>query len=1101
MHREISHTDSAFAPQRPLGLYVMTALLGAIIAGDIVLWFLQGRGDAPPVIFGFRLAIVAAVIGGARILYTSMDSLFEGRLGADLALAIACIAAIYLKEHLVAAEIVFIGLVGECLESITFERTQRAIRALVEVFPRRCWLLRGGQEVRVLTSELKVGDRVAVKPGARIPVDGVVVEGRSAVDISALTGETLPVDKGPGDEVLAGSLNQFGALTIDAQRVAENTVAGRVVELTARALKDKAPLERTADRLARFFLPVVLGLAALTFIAAYLHFGGGWFRFSGRLGFGDAFEKSLIPAVTVLVVACPCALILATPAAIIAALGRLAGTGVLLKGGSSLERLAEVKAFAFDKTGTLTEGRLEIGDVLGLGVPADEVLRIAASAEQRSEHLFAKLILREAANRQLTLDTVDDFQAHPGAGVSGRTAGGRVLVGTRRLLEEQQVAITAEATGLLEQLDAGGQSGLLVARENIILGAIGARDRVRGEAAEVLQELRQLGIGDIALVTGDRRAAAAPVAAALGITQIHAELLPQQKCTVVEELRAQPLAGQNQEKTGVHKRRVAMVGDGINDAPALASADVGIAIGGTGTDIAAEAGDIVMMGAPLKSLPLLVRLSRETVRIIRQNILIFAFGVNGFGVLITAWLWPLLVTDDYWYSLAPLAGVIYHQLGSLAVLLNSMRLLWFERSVTGPRVERVRESFRRVDKWLERYLDVDEALHWVGHQWKRMAIGVVVLSAVAWAANGFTQIGPDEQGIVLRFGRPVATLEPGLSYCWPWPIDRVVRVQPDRVRTVEVGFRAPAAGKAETRLAWASTHGGDSSSRLDEEALMITGDSNLVVIQATVRYKIVSPAVYLFEVNDVDSIVRAATESVLRTTVAGRPFLELLTNQREQFQSDVLQRLQKHCADYHLGIAFEGFSLHDLHPPQQVVRAYYEVAKAMEEYDTQKMKAEAEALTLTRDAEADYQDKIRKTVADNAVKIHQAQADAKAFLAWVHVRKTLSFDQEWNMWLAFIDDVQAGKAVAHASQDYEKKRAELIALQGEIVKTQLYWQTIGGALAGRPILLVDAQKIGGRRQLILFDTDQFRLPFPVLMPQGGNLSPPAPLKDGKKDHD
>jgi Cu+-exporting ATPase len=1102
MHREISHTDSAFAPQRPLGLYAMTALLGAIIAGDIVLWFLAGRGDAPTVIFGFRLAIVAAVIGGARILYTSMESLFEGRLGADLALAIACIAAIYLKEHLVAAEIVFIGMVGECLESITFERTQRAIRKLVEVFPRRCWLLREGQEVRVLISELQVGDRVAVKPGARIPVDGVVMEGRSAVDVSALTGETLPVDKGPGDEVLAGSLNQFGALIIDAQRLAENTVAGRVVEMTAQALKDKAPLERTADRLARFFLPVVLGLAALTFIAAYLHFGGGWFRSNGRLGFGDAFEKSLIPAVTVLVVACPCALILATPAAIIAALGRLAGTGILLKGGSSLERLAEVKAFAFDKTGTLTEGRLEIGDVLGLGgMPADEVLRIAASAEQGSEHLFAKLILREAASRQLTLDIIEDFQAHPGAGVSARAAGGRVLVGTRRLLEEQQVAITPEATALLEQLDAGGQSGLLVAREGIILGAIGARDRVRAEAADVLQELRRLGIGDIALLTGDRRAAAVPVAAALGITQIHAELLPQQKCTVVEALREQAAAGQDQEKTAGHKRRVAMVGDGINDAPALASADVGIAIGGTGTDIAAEAGDIVMMGAPLKPLPLLVRLSRETVRIIRQNILIFAFGVNGFGVLITAWLWPLVVTDDYWYSLAPLAGVIYHQLGSLAVLLNSMRLLWFERSVTGPRVERVRESFRRVDKWLERYLDVDEAVHWLGHQWKRVAISVALLLAVAWAADGFTQIGPDEQGIVLRFGRPVAMLEPGLTYCWPWPIDRVVRVQPDRVRTVEVGFRAAAAGNADARLAWASTHGGDSSSRLDEESLMITGDNNLVVIQATVRYRIAAPEVYLFEVNDVDGIVRAATESVLRTMVASRPFLELLTNQREQFQHDVLERLQKHCADYHLGITFDGFSLHDLHPPPKVVPAYYEVAKAMEEHDQVQMEAEAVALKLTRDAQAEYLDKIRQTAAESAVRIHQAEADARAFLAWVNVRKTLSFDQEWNLWLAFIDEVQAGKPIAQASENYDKKRADLIALQGEIVKTQLYWQTIGSALAGRDMLLVDAQKIGGRRQLILFDMDQFRLPIPIVMPQDRNPPPRAPLKDGPKDHD
>src|SRR5439155_1664464 len=220
--------------------------------------------------------------GGARTLYGAVESIMQGRIGADLAIAIACAAAILIREPLVAAEIVFIGMVGECLESLTFERTQRAIRHLVEIFPRRCWLLRDGQEVRVLTSELQVGDRVVVKPGGRVPVDGVVLDGRSAVDTSALTGESLPLDRGPGDEVLAGSLNQFGALTLEARRVAEHTVAGRVIELTARALKDKAPLERTADRMARYFLPAVLGLAALTLMAGYLHFGAGWFRGGAR---------------------------------------------------------------------------------------------------------------------------------------------------------------------------------------------------------------------------------------------------------------------------------------------------------------------------------------------------------------------------------------------------------------------------------------------------------------------------------------------------------------------------------------------------------------------------------------------------------------------------------------------------------------------------------------------------------------------------------------------------------------------------------------------------------------------------------------------------
>jgi Cu+-exporting ATPase len=1095
MHREISHTDSAFAPQRPLGLYVLTAVIGLIIAGDVVLWLLAGRSEVPTPVFGFRLAIIAAVIGGARILYTSLESLFEGRLGADLALAIAVIAAIYLKEHLVAAEIVFIGLVGECLESFTFERTQRAIRRLVEVCPRRCWLVRDGQEVRVLTSELKIGDRVVVKPGARVPADGIVVDGRSALDMGALTGETLPVDKGPGDEVLAGALNQFGALTIDALRVAEHTVVGRVIELTARALKDKAPLERTADRLARYFLPVVLSLAGLTFIAAYLHFGGGWFRSTGRLNFADAFEKSLIPAVTVLVVACPCALILATPAAIIAALGRLAGTGVLLKSGAALERLAEVKALAFDKTGTLTEGRLELGDVLGRnGVAADEVLRAAAMAEQRSEHPLARLILRETSARQLSLPPVDEFQAHPGAGVSARTAVGQIIVGTRRLLEEHGIAVPPEAIALLDQLDTTGQTALLVARDGVILGAVGARDHVRPDALPVLKELAQAGLGTFALITGDRRAAAEAVARELGIEQVHAELLPQQKCEVIERLRSQLPAGADQPGTPAPGQRVAMVGDGINDAPALACADVGIAIGGTGTDVAAEAGDIVMMGDPLRPLPLLARLSRETVRIIRQNILVFAFGVNIVGVVVTAWLLPMLA-DEELYGMVPLVGVIYHQVGSLAVLLNSMRLLWFERSLTGPRVERVRESFRRVDKWLERYLDVDEALHWLSHQWKRVALAVVVLLAAAWAASGLTQIEPGEKGIVLRFGRPVATLEPGLSYCWPWPVDRVVRVQPDRIRTVEIGFRA--AASTDTRQAWTSAHG-ESSSRLEEEALMITGDGNLVVIQATVRYKVVAPEVYLFEVSDADAIVRSATESVLRSLIASRKFIDLLTNQRDKFQRDVLERLKKHCADYQMGIAFDSFALHDLHPPPKVVGAYYEVAKAMEEYDTLKMQAETTALKLTREAKTEHDDKIRQTEAANAVLLHQAEADAKVFRQWVEIRKTLTAEQESRCWYAFVANLRSGTPLPGACQDYHKKRADLLALQANVAKTLLYLDTFSKAVGGRELTILDLHNTLGRRVLMLIDPDLLRMPFPVFLgPDGAR----GPLKTGPKDHD
>ena len=346
----------------------------------------------------------------------------------------------------------------------------------------------------------------------------------------------------------------------------------------------------------------------------------------------------------------------------------------------------------------------------------DDVLRLAASVEQRSEHLIARLIVREAEARHLPLEAIDEFRAYPGAGVTGTSSAGKLLVGTSRLLGEQGLTLTSEVETLLAQLDAGGQTALLVARDEVVLGAIGARDRPRPEAAEVLQELSKLGIREFLLLTGDRGTAAAPVAAAVGITDVHAELLPQQKCDLIAIARNSRfgLHGETSDSGEGKTRRIAMVGDGINDAPALATADVGIAIGG-GTDVAAEAGDIVMMGSPLKPLPLLVRLSRETVRIIRQNIIIFAFGVNGLGVLLTAWLWPVLASDDWWYSVGPLAGVIYHQFGSLAVLLNSMRLLWFERSISPDGVSRIRSRAQRLDSWLERYFDIDEALHTIGH--------------------------------------------------------------------------------------------------------------------------------------------------------------------------------------------------------------------------------------------------------------------------------------------------------------------------------------------------------------------------------------------------
>ncbi len=1077
MHREISHTDQAFQQERNLSLYVLTGLLGLFIVLDslptIGGWLnLAALSSWPQGLYTYRFALIAAVVGGARVLYGSLQSLFEGRIGADLALAIACIAAILINEPLVAAEVVFIGMVGECLESFTFARTQRAIRQIVEVCPRRCWLLRDGQEVRILTSELQVGDRVVVKPGGRIPADGLVIEGRSAVDTSALTGESLPLDKGPGDEVLAGSLNQFGALTIEARRVAEHTVVGRVIELTARALKDKGNIERTADRLARYFLPVVLGLAAATFLGALLYHGTTILRpaEAARLGLRQAATLSLYPALAVLVVSCPCALILATPAAIIAALGRLAGTGILIKGGSALERLATVSVFAFDKTGTITEGKLELGDVVPLGqATIEEVLGVAASTEQRSEHLLARLIVHEAQARNLALEAVEAFLAHPGAGVTAQTATGTVVVGTRRLLEEQGIDLSAGVLAVLERFDASGQTALLVARQGTILGVIGARDRLRPETAGVLEELHGLGIADIVLLTGDRQAAAQALAGDLPFTQVHAELLPDQKAAFLVRFKEERQA-----------KGMAMVGDGINDAPALAWADVGLAIGGTGTDIAAEAGDVVFMGQPLRPLPLLVRLSRETVRIIRQNIVIFAFGVNAVGIVLTGWLWPMFAPAG-WYEQSPLAAVIYHQIGSLAVLLNSMRLLWFERAAASPTLRRTKYLLQDVDAWLERYLDLGEVVHWLEHHWRQACLGLAGLLLLTFALSGLTLIRADEVAVVKRFGRPVADLEPGLYWRWPWPIEETIRVS-QRIRTVEIGFRTLPGQKAQGALAWTSAHAGDGLRRVPDEAVMITGDGDLVELLATVRYHVSAPHVFLFRIGAADDVVRSTAESVMRSTVAGRPFLELLTIHRAQFQEEVLRRLAERCRDYDLGITFDGVSLHDLHPPPEVVKAYYEVAQAMEGRDRLINEAQALAIEKVRAAEAESNLIVSRARALFTEKVMQAAGERDTFLARSRARKEPGFGQEFFLSLQAVDAVLNGAAPAQVELAYEQQRTALRSMQPLLSDFRLFWDTLSQALTGRDLVLIDADKVGGQRNLLLVDPDQFRVPFPLLLP-------------------
>ena len=545
-----------------------------------------------------------------------------------------------------AALIITLIKLGKLLEVRAKGETSQAIRQLMDLSPAMARVVQDGEEREIPLERVVTGDTLVVRPGERIPVDGEVLDGRSSVDESMLTGESMPVEKGPGDEVIGATINKSGSFRFRATHVGADTALARVVRMVRQAQASKAPIQQLADRISSVFVPVVVAIALTTFLVWWLWVDAG-------------FTPAMIRMVAVLVIACPCALGLATPTAVMVGTGRGARMGILFRSSEALQRARDLKVVILDKTGTVTTGEPTVRTVVAADGDPDGLLRLAAAAELRSEHPLGQAVVREARHRKLDIAEPTGFEAVPGRGVEAVVSGSRVVVGTRTLMELRGVP-TAELEGEAGRISDAAATPLWVALDGVVVGLIGVADVVKEGSAEAVARMRGEGLR-VVMLTGDHRAVAEGIAREVGIDEVIAEVLPDQKAEQVARLRA--------EAGGT----VAMVGDGINDAPALASADVGIALG-TGTDVAMETADITLMRGDLRSVPEALGLSRATMRSIEQN-LFWAFFYNVALIPVAAGaFYSVAFMPGMVRSLHPILAAVAMALSSVTVVLNSLRL-------------------------------------------------------------------------------------------------------------------------------------------------------------------------------------------------------------------------------------------------------------------------------------------------------------------------------------------------------------------------------------------------------------------------------------------
>jgi Cd2+/Zn2+-exporting ATPase len=623
------------AQNRPhVRLLVSTGLSGLLFLGGLTAEII-----AAPAAVATALFIASMVAGGWHIGIKALKAIRTVSLDMNFLMTVASIGAVALGQYEEGAAVVFLFAVSLVLESVSMDRTRKAIRSLLSLSPQSATVLRGGTEKTVLVGEIALGEIVVVRPGERIGVDGKVVKGRSTVDEGPITGESMPAAKAEGDPVYAGSFNQRGSLQVQATKRATDSTIARMIQLVEEAQSKKAPSQSFVEQFARYYTPAVFGLAVVLALGPPLLFEG-------------LFTDWLYRALVLLVIACPCALVISTPVTLVSALTSAARQGVLIKGGKYLELLAHVRAVAFDKTGTLTEGQPVVTDVVSLnGLSQRELIRIAAAAELHSEHRLADALLRKAEEDAIEISniTIEDFTSITGKGIRTKVNGKAYVIGNHQLMEERRVCSPAVEKVLFD-LEKEGKTAVIISDDRKVLGIVAIADRIRPESGSTVGALHRLGVRRVALLTGDNAGTASSVAGLLGVDELRAELLPEDKLAIVNELRS---------RWG----SVAMVGDGVNDAPALASADVGIAMGAVGSDTALETADVVLMADNIAKVPFSIALGRKALHVIKQNISL-ALAIKAAFILLAVFgltsLWLAILADDG---------------ATLLVILNSVRLL------------------------------------------------------------------------------------------------------------------------------------------------------------------------------------------------------------------------------------------------------------------------------------------------------------------------------------------------------------------------------------------------------------------------------------------